>query len=350
MFPNGIDVTETHIYWSEYNTGLIRRANLDGSNPVTLIEGRTGLRGIAVLPLSIMDGPAPQGVAFNDLPVTYDGAINTPVALSLAATSGLPVFLEIVSGPATVSGNSITYTGTGTVVVRATQPGNASFAPASLTSSVNAAPRLGQTISFTQPANVTFAGTPVVSPLAATASSGLPVDLIVTSGPASYDSVAKTGTGTGSIMIFAVQNGDATYAEAAFVERTFTSSAPIADALADFLANAGVPTNLRGPNDDADFDDLDNLLEYALDLNPNGSGGAFTGSLPTTSTTPTLLQFTYRRVRNDVTYVVETSPTLNGGTWTTRGVPQGTPAGDGTTTASIPITMGSQFLRLSVTR
>ena len=72
-------------------------------------------------------------------------------------------------------------------------------------------------------------------------------------------------------------------------------------------------------------------------------------SLPST-TTPTLLQLTYRRVRNDVTYTVETSPTLIGGTWTSVGVTQGTPAPDGTTTASIAITPGSGFLRLSVTR
>ncbi len=117
-----------------------------------------------------------------------------------------------------------------------------------------------------------------------------------------------------------------------------------------FLAAAGIPTNLRGPNDDADSDGLDNLLEYALDLNPNGTGGTYTGTLPTFLSTPTQLSYTYRRVRNDVTYIVETSPTLIGGTWTSVGVTQGTPAGDGTTTASIPVTPGSQFLRLSVSR
>lgn len=131
-----------------------------------------------------------------------------------------------------------------------------------------------------------------------------------------------------------------------------TGTAAVAgDPLAEFLTNAGVPAGLRGPNDDADGDGLDNLLEYALDLNPNGNGGgAFTGTAPALTTTSTLLQFTYRRVRNDVTYVVETSPSLTTGTWTSIGVTQGTPAGDGTTTASIPVTPGSRFLRLSVRR
>jgi uncharacterized delta-60 repeat protein len=136
------------------------------------------------------------------------------------------------------------------------------------------------------------------------------------------------------------------------VARVFTGSPPLVapDPLEDFLANAGVPANLRGPNDDADFDDLDNLLEYALDLNPNGNGGAFTGAAPTVSTTPALLQLTYRRFRNDVTYTVETSPDMITGTWTTVGVTQGTPAGDGTTTASIPLAAGNGFLRLVVAK
>ncbi len=131
--------------------------------------------------------------------------------------------------------------------------------------------------------------------------------------------------------------------------RTFIAAA--VDSFTAFLANAGVPAYLRGPHADADNDGLDNLLEYALDLNPNGNGGAFTGTPPTSAQTPTHLTFTYRRVRNDVTYIVETSPDLaNPAAWTSVGVTQGTPAGDGTTTARIPILPGARFLRLAVTR
>jgi hypothetical protein len=308
-FVNGIDVTDTHIYWSELTTGLIRRSNLDGTSPVTLIEGRSGLRGVAVLPLSLTTGPAPQALSIGGLTTLafrYTGARNTPVPLT----------------------------------------------PATFTTSVNAAPRTAQTITFPQPANVTYAGSSVVVTPAASASSGLPVTYSLVSGPATYNSVDKTFTvtGTGSITIRAFQNGDTTYAPATLVERTFTSSVPGADPLADFLTAAGVPANLRGANDDADNDDLDNLLEYALDLNPNGNGGAFTGTPPVLGSTPTLLQLTYRRVRNDVTYVVQTTTDLANGPWTTAGVTQGTPAGDGTTTASIPLAAGGGFLRLVVTK
>ena len=50
-----------------------------------------------------------------------------PFALAATASSGLPVSFRLVSGPATISGNTITVTAAGVVTVEATQPGNASF-------------------------------------------------------------------------------------------------------------------------------------------------------------------------------------------------------------------------------
>ncbi|MDH5602368.1 MAG: BspA family leucine-rich repeat surface protein, partial [Cyclobacteriaceae bacterium] len=52
------------------------------------------------------------------------------LTLSGSASSALPVVYEIVSGPATVAGNVITFTALGTVVVRASQPGDNAFFPA----------------------------------------------------------------------------------------------------------------------------------------------------------------------------------------------------------------------------
>ena len=48
-------------------------------------------------------------------------------ALRATASSGLAVSFKIVSGPATISGNTLSITGDGTVVVEASQAGNASF-------------------------------------------------------------------------------------------------------------------------------------------------------------------------------------------------------------------------------
>jgi hypothetical protein len=54
-----------------------------------------------------------------------------PFAVTVpAATSQLPVVLSVKSGPATVSGNTVTITGAGTVVLAANQGGDANFSAA----------------------------------------------------------------------------------------------------------------------------------------------------------------------------------------------------------------------------
>lgn len=53
------------------------------------------------------------------------------VTLSGTASSGLPVTYTVVNGPATVTGNTLTFTGIGTVDVRASQSGNGTYAAAS---------------------------------------------------------------------------------------------------------------------------------------------------------------------------------------------------------------------------
>ncbi len=70
-----------------------------------------------------------QAITFPKIPnkLTSD----QPFQVSAVATSGLPVAYEIVSGPATIAGNTITLTGQpGEVKIKASQAGNASFEPA----------------------------------------------------------------------------------------------------------------------------------------------------------------------------------------------------------------------------
>lgn len=87
-----------------------------------------------------------------------------PFTLGLAASSGLPVVLSVVSGPAVVSGYTVTVTGVGTVTLQAAQAGNGTFLPTALSQSfkvtapslpaITAAPRsqnvvAGQSVTFT---------------------------------------------------------------------------------------------------------------------------------------------------------------------------------------------------------
>ncbi|TAE78629.1 MAG: hypothetical protein EAZ65_04525 [Verrucomicrobia bacterium] len=67
----------------------------------------------------------PQTIAFDPI---ADRPVNAPtLELAATASSGLPVSYTLVSGPATLTGNSLAVTGLGTVTVRASQAGNLNF-------------------------------------------------------------------------------------------------------------------------------------------------------------------------------------------------------------------------------
>ena len=60
-------------------------------------------------------------------PVTYPVS---PITLSATASSGLAVTLSVLSGPGSITGNTLTVTDTGTIVIAANQAGNSTYAAA----------------------------------------------------------------------------------------------------------------------------------------------------------------------------------------------------------------------------
>ena len=70
---------------------------------------------------------ASQTISF---PLIYGQKDSVPFQVSATASSGLPVTFSIVSGPATVSGTTVTMTGAGAVTIRASQAGNSNYAAA----------------------------------------------------------------------------------------------------------------------------------------------------------------------------------------------------------------------------
>ncbi|RMF23638.1 MAG: DUF11 domain-containing protein, partial [Bacteroidetes bacterium] len=145
------------------------------------------------------------------------------------ASSGLPVQFALESGPATLAGNVLTLTGeVGTVVVRASQGGNADFLPAPdvlRSFTVSDPAKLDQTITF-EPLPDRQVDDPPFT-LNATASSGLPVQFSIVSGPANLAGNTLTLTGTpGIVTVEASQPGDATYNPAPLVRRSFSVNAP----------------------------------------------------------------------------------------------------------------------------
>ncbi len=100
----------------------------------------------------------PQTITF---PQPATGVENTSATLTATASSGLPVTYSILSGPATLSGSTVTYTGAGTVVIEANQAGSATYlAAAPVQVSVDVYLSLTEpvgTVSPTRTATVTMA-------------------------------------------------------------------------------------------------------------------------------------------------------------------------------------------------
>jgi hypothetical protein len=164
-----------------------------------------------------------QTINFSVLPATATFGSAGPYTLSATSTSGLAVSYS-VSGPATISGNILTITGAGAVVVNASQAGSAEYTAAtsvSQTITVNAA---SQTINFSGlPATATFASAGPYK-LNATATSGLAVSYSV-SGPAAINGSTLTITGAGAVVVTASQARNADYTAATSVSQTITVSA-----------------------------------------------------------------------------------------------------------------------------
>jgi alpha-tubulin suppressor-like RCC1 family protein len=137
------------------------------------------------------------------------------------ATGGLPVVFSVKSGPATMSGNMVTITGVGTVVLAANQSGNANFGPASEVTTSFFVSKGSQTIAaFTPVGTRAFGSAFNVNP--PTASSGLPVVLTLKSGPAAISANnTVTPTRLGTVVLAANQPGDANYNAALQVTTSF---------------------------------------------------------------------------------------------------------------------------------
>ncbi|MEQ9098119.1 MAG: Ig-like domain-containing protein [Imperialibacter sp.] len=164
-------------------------------------------------------GKASQTVSVNSIPnkMVTDGSFS----VTATTTSGLPLDYSIISGPAIISGNTITLTGSsGVVEVEVSQAGNNNYleAEASTSFDVLDPDKTDQTITFVSIADQTYGGAVTLD---ATASSGLVVAYEVVDGPATLNGSALTLTGLGSVTVRATQAGDDDYNPAAQVSRSF---------------------------------------------------------------------------------------------------------------------------------
>lgn len=145
------------------------------------------------------------------------------LTLNATASSGLAVSYSITAGSsiASLSGDVLSFSGTGSVTVQATQAGNGSYAAATPVSQQFSVGTETQTITFANPGTQTYGSGAIT--LNATASSGLTITYTVTTGNsiASVSGSSLTLTGAGSVTIQASQPGNTNIAAATPVSQTF---------------------------------------------------------------------------------------------------------------------------------
>jgi hypothetical protein len=171
----------------------------------------------------------PQTISFTSTPPgnpVFGG--NYKVAASGGA-SGNPVVLSIdsssTSGACSISGATVSFTGTGTCTIDANQAGNNNYGAAPQAQQTLTIGKAPQTISFTSTpsANPVFGGNYKVA--ASGGGSGNPVVLSIdsssTSGACSIASTTVSFTGVGSCVIDANQAGNNNYNAAPRVQQSF---------------------------------------------------------------------------------------------------------------------------------
>jgi uncharacterized protein (DUF2141 family) len=117
--PSGLPVTVT------YNGSATPPVNA-GTFAISATINHANYTGAASGTLVV--GKATQAVTFDPLPTPVFGG--APFTVTASASSGLPVSLTVVSGPATLNGGVLTATGAGMLTLRASQAGNFNYQPA----------------------------------------------------------------------------------------------------------------------------------------------------------------------------------------------------------------------------
>lgn len=290
----------------------------------TFAEGSTGGSpegGLAEGPGGILYGMASQGGEngkgtifriFTQMPVTRDPQTITftnpgtrmhgeaPFSLGATASSGLPVSYTVVSGPAQISGGSITLTGPGIVTVRASQEGDSSFDPA---------PDVEQTFTVIPSANANLAsltlGTGMLSPVFSANVTGYTVTVPNATTSLSFNAVAAgpnatlggsvsplslaVGSNTLTITVTAANGSDSkTYTVT--VTRQTAQQTSFDTGFQSWADTKGLPPEASGPGDDPDGDGHTNFEEFAIGTEPgSGSSGSaqagYTGTFSTANLT-----------------------------------------------------------------
>jgi len=259
-------------------------ANGTAGGPYNVVASLTGGSPFGSFALTNLKGN--QAIIFNALSNKTFG--DPPFTVSATASSGLAVSFTIFSGPATISGNTVTITGPGTVTVRASQAGDTNYNAATQVDQSFTVSKANQTITFGALASKMFGDAPFT--VSAAASSGLAASFTIFSGPATISGNTVTITGAGTVTVRASQAGDSNYNAATAVDQAFavnkaTTSTAVSSSVnrsavgqsvtftATVTSGAGTPTGT------VQFKDNGTLIGTSQTLNASGQASISTSSL-----------------------------------------------------------------------
>ncbi len=185
--------------------------SLTGAGPVVLSasQAAAGNYAAATATVSFNVALATPALSFAPLGTKTYGDPGFPVVATSASAGAITY--TIVSGPATLSGTTVTITGAGTVVVSANQTGSGNYGPATATASLVVAPET-PTLAFAPVTARTF-GDPAF-PVSANSPSNGSISYSVVSGPATISGSTVTLTGAGTVNLSATQAATANFAAA----------------------------------------------------------------------------------------------------------------------------------------
>ncbi len=179
--------------------------------------------GVIIISNELVTGArSEQNIIFE--PIENKKTTDQPFDITATSSSGLPVNLEVTTGPAFIENGKVVLTGkSGTVNIKASQPGNISFKAAIDVVRTFVVEKVNQSIDFPSIANKKITD-PSFS-IEATASSGLPVTFELLQGPVRLeDNVITLEGDTGRVRIRASQPGNDSYRAALDVVQEFQIS------------------------------------------------------------------------------------------------------------------------------
>ncbi|HEX5429895.1 MAG TPA: MBG domain-containing protein [Patescibacteria group bacterium] len=125
-------ITSGNLIGTDAITGTLGRDPGDDAGSYAITQGNLALSSnykLTFVAGKLIIAPADQIISFSQL---IDKSTNSaPFDVSATTTSGLPVSFAITSGPATISGSTVTLTGAGHVQITASQAGNDNYNAAS---------------------------------------------------------------------------------------------------------------------------------------------------------------------------------------------------------------------------